>query len=186
MSYSNGNFYGFINKDNASVVIQKHDMTSNTWDAFQEISVLKEGKQFSFSFVVQYEDKIYLGISYSNTTVTDLWRFDGKDNSFIKLSTCFQGMITNAFVLNGNAYFIQTGESSLENNGLFITQPDEKLIVYNFEHDQWRLVTTDFPEPMFKFTSLTIGNRAFAGMGSTASGSAFVHSKNFFEFIVGD
>jgi len=186
----NNTVYAISNIQNSAIEIQKYNSESNTWTRVKLMDYDVDA-YISFGFAVEQNGKTYIDVRGTNSRTREVWAFNGADNSFSKVSSVTNDTeggshgLQHLFTLNGLGYFIETGEASVDYDGkITIIKPHSKFYVYNFANSEWHKVQTEFPAPMYGASAFNVGNRGFAGLGSTEGATTgFVYTQNFFEFV---
>jgi N-acetylneuraminic acid mutarotase len=188
----NGTVYAISDRDQNTLELQRYDQASDKWSMIKELPFTDNGTAnfFYFNFITQYNGVAYIGISFLNRSGVELWTFNSSSNSLSKIGSVVNeapvsiGYLKHFFTLNGLGYFVENGESSMDNDGkVSIIKPGSYFYVYNFASNDWRKVSVEFPESMYGANSLNVGNRGFAGMSASAGTTGFIYSQKFWEFV---
>lgn len=177
-----------INSSIVAMLIRKYNTGTNQWDlvATNPATTIDASTYVNFAF--ERSGKAYIGTNQINSTDVQFYSFDPATNQFTTLIKAGVGapldfpVLSYLFTINNLAYFIQAGSSSVSPTSVSVSGPGVFLYMYNFKNNTFHTATHTYPESFFRVTGLSIANRGFAGLGSSASGALFQYSQKFYEF----
>jgi N-acetylneuraminic acid mutarotase len=146
--------YLFGGSENSNVYddFLKYDTKKNKWTIINLEGNIPFPRFGSIHFV--YKDKFYLlsGFGEENTTLRDFWVFDLKKNRWDRnLDFSYKLEISSYssyWVINNNLYIL--GGLNIDKNKN--VKIDDKLIIYNLDNDQVKIIDSSFIKPRFNST----------------------------------
>jgi hypothetical protein len=169
----------------STVLIKKYDTVLDSWEDVNSISM----EDIELNFILSYQDKLYVGYNIRNTNTLHFVEIDPGTGTVENLESIgFDNRDTivakHLFTIGSIAYFTEVGWASVGPSSSEVLSPADRFYLYNFEQSEWKVVSHSFPGSVFDMASFSLNGRYFAGLGTSANGSAgFTYSTNLYEFF---